>query len=82
MRVTVLVTRTGIYTYIHSISKTAGSSNSKIKVMFTLERATKAQRGIDVYLYFFFNLGVRCGWVVKATLRPLYPRERDFLPIV
>jgi len=28
-------------------------------------------------LYSFFNLGDRCGWMIKATLRPLYPQERD-----
>ena len=33
-------------------------------------------------LYPFFNLGARWGWVVNATPRPLYPRERDPLPIV
>jgi len=42
----------------------------KVKVMFTLEQATHAS------LYSFFNLGARCGWVVNATPRPLYPQER------
>jgi len=32
--------------------------------------------GVDVYLYSSFNLGTRCGWVINATPRPLYPRER------
>jgi hypothetical protein len=41
-----------------------------VKVEFTLEQAMKAQRGSS-----FFNLGVRWGWVVNATPRPLYPRE-------
>ena len=27
-------------------------------------------------LYSFFNLGARRWWVVNATVRPLYPRER------
>jgi len=35
-----------------------------------------------VYLHSFFNLGARWGWVVNATLRPLYARERDPVPIV
>jgi hypothetical protein len=40
----------------------------KVKVKFTLEQATKAQRGVEVYLYSFFNLGARwCGW---STPRP------------
>jgi hypothetical protein len=42
----------------------------------------KAQRGSRVIALFFFNLGARWGWVVNATLRPLYPRERDPVPIV
>ena len=33
-------------------------------------------------LYSFFNLGARCGWMIDATLRPLYPRERDPIPIL
>jgi hypothetical protein len=43
-------------------------------VKFTLEHATKAQRGnrgTDV----LFNFGARWGWVVIATTRPLYPFE-------
>ena len=31
------------------------------KVKFTLEEAMKTQRGIEVQLYSFFNLGCRCG---------------------
>jgi hypothetical protein len=31
----------------------------KIKVKFTLEQSTKAQRGSRVLLYSFFNLGAR-----------------------
>jgi len=31
---------------------------------------------------FFFYLGVKLGWVVNATLRPLYPREKDPVPIL
>jgi hypothetical protein len=32
--------------------------------------------GVEVHLYPFFNLGARWWWVVNATPRPLYPRER------
>jgi hypothetical protein len=46
----------------------------KVKVKFTLEQATKAQNG--------GNLGARWGWVVNATPLPLYPREREPVPIV
>jgi hypothetical protein len=49
--------------------------NIKVKVKVTLEQAT-AQRGVDVYLYAFFNLGAKWGLVVNATPRPLYPLER------
>ena len=38
--------------------------------------------GVDVYLYSFFNLGATWGWVVNATPRPLYRRERDPVPIL
>jgi hypothetical protein len=48
----------------------------EVKVKFTLEQATNAQRGVDVYLYSFFNLGRRWVWMVSATPRPLYPQER------
>ena len=34
---------------------------------FTLEQAIKAQRGVQIYLYSFFNIDARCGWVVNAT---------------
>ena len=37
---------------------------------------------VEVYLYSFFNLGARWVWVVNATAQPLYPRERDPVPIL
>jgi hypothetical protein len=37
------------------------------------ELAWRVERGIDLR---FRDLGVRRGWVVSTTLRPLYPRER------
>ena len=52
------------------------------EVKFTLEQAMKALRGVTVFIYFFFNLGDRCGWVVNATPRPLYFREIRPVPIV
>jgi len=42
----------------------------------------RPRRGVELYLYSFFNLWAKCGWVVNATPRPLYPRERDPVPIV
>jgi hypothetical protein len=50
------------------------------KVKFTLEQAAKAQRGSRVIA--LLNRGARWMWVVNATPRPLYPRERDVVPIV
>jgi hypothetical protein len=35
-----------------------------------------------IALLFFFYLGARWEWVVNATPRPLYRRERDKIPIV
>jgi hypothetical protein len=49
------------------------------EVNFLLEQATKAKR---VELYSFFNPGTRWGWVVNSTSQPLYPQERDPVPIV
>jgi hypothetical protein len=47
----------------------------KVRVKFSLEQATKAQRrsrGITL----LFNLSARWEWVINTTPRPLYPRER------
>jgi hypothetical protein len=56
------------------------AKKKKKKVEFTLEQGMKAQRVVEVYLYSFFNLGARWGWVFNATPRPLYPRKRDPVP--
>jgi len=37
--------------------------------------------GEEVHLY-FLNLGARWGWVVNDNSPPLYPQERDPVPIV
>ena len=42
----------------------------------------KAQRWSRGTALLSFNLGARCGWVVKATPRPLYPRGRDPVPVI
>jgi hypothetical protein len=42
----------------------------------------RAQRGVDVELYSFFNFSTKLGWVVTATPRQLYHQERDLVPIV
>jgi hypothetical protein len=48
----------------------------KVKPTFTLEQATKAQKGSRGIAYSFFNLGDIWWWVVNATPWPFYPRER------
>jgi hypothetical protein len=42
-----------------------------VKVKFTLEQATKAQRGVEVQLYSFFNLDVRRDEWSTPRPRPL-----------
>ena len=48
----------------------------KVKVMFTLERAIKAQRGSRSIALLFLLPWCWMEWVVNATPRPLYPRGR------
>ena len=52
------------------------------KVKFSIQQAMKAQTGVRVYLYSFFNLSARQRWMVNATPRSLYPRERNAISIV
>ena len=42
----------------------------------------KAQKGVEVQLYSFFNLAVTWGWVVNATPRLLYPWEWPGTPCI
>jgi len=51
-------------------------------VSLPYNRPHKPTEGVEVWLYSFFNIGYRLGWVVNAIPRPLYPRERDLLYIV
>jgi len=37
--------------------------------------------GMHEFLFSFFNLGTRWGWVVNIKPQPLYPLE-DLVPIV
>jgi hypothetical protein len=53
----------------------------KIEGKFHSNRPRTPKGGVEVEHYSFFNLGARCEWVVKATLRPLYP-GKDPVPIV
>jgi len=38
--------------------------------------------GAEAYLYSFFNLNAKLGWVVNTTPWSLYTREREPVPIV
>ena len=38
----------------------------------------RPRRGVEVQLYYFFNLGTRWGWVVSATPRTIYPPGKIF----
>jgi hypothetical protein len=52
----------------------------KVKVKFSLEQVMKAQRGSrGIALLFPVT---RWGRVVNSTPRPLYPQERDPIPVV
>jgi hypothetical protein len=48
---------------------------------FTLEQATKTQKGGRSKALPFFNLGTKWG-LINATTQMLDPRERDQVPIV
>jgi hypothetical protein len=51
------------------------------KVKFTLEQVTKAQTGVEVHLYCFFNLGDRWGgWSVPRPGR--FTLGKDWVFIV
>jgi hypothetical protein len=57
------------------------NAKGKVKVKFTLEQATKAQRG-SRYSSILSLTSASDGWMVNATPRPLYLREREPVPIV
>jgi hypothetical protein len=58
------------------------SDEWQVKEKFTLELEMKTQWGVEVYLYSFFLTWVPDCGVFNTTPRPLYPPERDPLPIV
>jgi len=45
-----------------------------VTTKFALEQAMKAQTGVDVELYSFFNLDARWRRLVNVTSRRLYPQ--------
>jgi len=53
----------------------------KVKVQFTLEQASEAQKGVEVQLYSFFNLAARWGgWSAPRPGR--FTPGKDPAPIV
>jgi hypothetical protein len=53
-----------------------------IKVKVFPWHAMQTQRGSSGELYSFFNLGVKCGRLVKVNPRPLYPCESLLISFV
>jgi len=53
--------------------------NVKLSLCFfvTEHHAMKAYWGVEVYLYAFFDLGIRWMLVVSFTPRPLYPHGQS-----
>ena len=66
-----------VATEVIHVARTRRGSTScyciKVKVKLALKQTMKAQRG---------SRSVALLWVVNATPRPLYPRERNPIPIV
>jgi hypothetical protein len=51
--------------------------NVVVKANLTLEQATKAQMGVEVRLYTFFNFGARCGGRLKSRPARFTPGKRS-----
>ena len=52
----------------------------KVKVIFTLEQATKAQRGEKYSSTLSLASALDGGWVVNVTPRPLHPPRKTWCP--
>jgi hypothetical protein len=57
--------------------RTAHKKHKEVK--FVLEQTMKAQKGNSTLS---LTSAPKCGWVVNATLWPLYPQERNTMPIL
>jgi len=55
---------------------------SQHKISSPNNKPLKPRKGVKVYLYSFFNLDARWGWVVKTMPQLRYTRERDPVLIV
>jgi len=81
-----IYTHTHTHTHTHS-TKFIGSEKllhtGSVKRKSSHYKKPRSLRvGLDVQLYSSFNHGARYWVVVNATPRPLYPQERDPVPIV
>jgi len=66
------------YDYVHSAThRVVGKLNVSCESTFTLEQTLSFWVDVKKYLYIFFNLDAKRGWVVSVRSRPLYSRERD-----
>jgi len=63
---------------IHNIKINCSILKGKVVPLYD-NQAQK--RGMDIALP-ILDLGARREWVISATPRPLYPREREPVPIV
>ena len=57
---------------LSTTSASAGEGKGKGNV-HSQNRPRRPGGGVELYLYSFFNLDVRSGWVVNATPRPRTP---------
>jgi len=48
----------------------------------TVNFAMKAEMGVEVQIYFSFDLGDRGVWIFNVRLLPLYPLEKKPAPVV
>ena len=46
--------------------------------LLVYNRLRRPRRGVNAWVYSFFNLSARWEWMVNATHRPFYPPERPF----
>jgi hypothetical protein len=53
----------------------------KEKASSPYNRPTRPRSGVEMYLYSFFNLGARLGWVVNITPRPLVLGKKPVLTV-
>jgi hypothetical protein len=50
-------------------------------IKFTSEQVTKTKKGVEVYIYSFFNLGAKWWWLINATSLHLYPKGKNRNPL-